>query len=154
MLADEVEDDVGAGSVSRITDGLHAAVDRRVERFIGAKPASEVEAFGARVEGDHAGTAQRLQDLHSEVAESANAKHDYRRPWLDPGQNLFDGVVGGDTRVGKRRQGSWIGPGRKLDDRADTRLEIFGIATIRRVETREERASGAVHVIADPTVAT
>src|SRR5437870_13435152 len=110
MLADEVEHDVGAGSVSRITDGLHAAVDRRVERFIGAEPACEVEAFGACVEGNHACTAQRLQDLHPEVAESSDAEHDNRRTWLDPGQNLLDGMVGGDTRVGKWRKRSRIGP--------------------------------------------
>src|SRR5438128_11383804 len=154
MLADKVEHDVGAVAISRLADGLNAPVDRGLERFIRAKSAGEAEALGACVEGDYAGTAQRLQDLHPEVAKSADAKHDNGRARLDFGEDLLDRVVGGDARVGERRQGSWIGPGRKLDDRADARLEKFGVAAVRRVKTRKERPAGPVHVIAGPTVAT
>ena len=104
MLADKVEHDVGAVAISRLADGLNAPVDRGLERFIRAKSAGEAEALGACVEGDYAGTAQRLQDLHPEVAKSADAKHDNGRARLDFGEDLLDRVVGGDARVGERRQ--------------------------------------------------
>src|SRR5439155_18038999 len=83
-----------------------------------------------------------------------DAEHDNRRTSLDPAQNLLDGGVGGDTRVGKWRKRSRIGPRREPDDRPHTRFEKFGVAAVRRVKTRKERPSGAVHVIAGPTVAT
>ena len=104
VLADEVEDDVGALSVGDLSHRVDATVQCRMERFVGTQPAGEVESLGACIEGDHAGAAQRLQDLDAEVAETAHAEHDGGGPGMDDRQKLFDGVIRGDAGVGERSQ--------------------------------------------------
>src|ERR1700756_248625 len=87
------------------------------------------------------------------MAQAADAEYHNRRAGLNLWQDLFDGVVGGDSRIGERGERSRVGAWRQFDDCAGTGPEILSVPTIGAIKAREEARARAVHVVASPAVA-
>src|SRR6266849_2387835 len=101
VLADEIEDDVGALSVGDLSHRVDAAVQCRMERLVRAQAAGEGESLRACVKGDYPRTAQRLQNLDAKVAETAHTEDDGGRAGVDDRQEFFHCVIGSDSGVGE-----------------------------------------------------
>jgi hypothetical protein len=75
----------------------------RCEDVIRAELSRPGELLVAHVEGDDTRRGYRAEDLHGEVAETADADDHGGRIGSQRGQGLLDGVVGRESRVGERR---------------------------------------------------
>src|SRR6266516_122995 len=145
LLGDEVEDDLGAGSVGEVPDrvDLAAVGDHGVLR---AQLLGQLQRVRVAVHDDDRGRGQRRQALDADVAEPARADQHARGARVEQRDGLPHGVVRGDPGVGERgdvlRLGLRVepdaGPGRGEQELGHP--AVAGQAG--------ERAGGAVHVLA------
>src|SRR4051812_9257282 len=146
LLADEVDDRLGAEAVGQLLDLLDVRGALDLDGVVGAELARELQRLLGRVDDDDLGRRVGLQALDADVAQAARADHDALRPGAEHRDRLLDGVDGGQPGVGERGDLGRLERRVELDDRARAGEQVLGEATV--AVDAGERAVLAVHVVA------
>src|SRR5918998_3773222 len=145
VLADEVDDGLGAVTVRELAHDVHVRpVD--LHGVVGAELAGQLQGGLGRVDDDDLGRRVRLQALDADVAETAGADHHDARAGAENRDRLLHGVDGGEPRVGEGGDVHGGQGGVELDDRARARRQEVGEAAV--AVDAGERAVRAMHVVA------
>src|SRR4051795_2972041 len=117
LLADEVDDRVGAHAVRELPDDVALrAVD--LDRVVGPGLAGELERLLGRVDDDDLGRRVGLQALDADVAQPAGADHHRLGARAQDRDRLLDRVDGGQPGVRQRGDVSGMQRRVELDHRA------------------------------------
>jgi hypothetical protein len=144
VLADEVDDRLGAASVGELAHDVDVRpVD--LHGVVGAELAGQREGGFGRVDDDDLGRRVRLQALDADVAEAACADHDDAGAGPEHGNRLLHRMDRGQPGVGERGDVRGMQRGIELDDRARVRQQEVGEAAV--AVDAGERAVLAVHVV-------
>src|SRR3954464_13729387 len=146
LLADEVDDRLGAEAVGQLLDLLDVRRALDLDRVVGAELAGELQRLLVRVDDDDLGRRVGLQALDADVAQAARADHDALRPGAEDGDRLLHGVDGGQPGVGERGDLGRLERRVELHDRARAGEQVLGEAAV--AVDAGERAVLAVHVVA------
>src|SRR3954463_16815912 len=146
LLADEVDDRLGAEAVGQLLDLLDVRGALDLDGVVGAELARELQRLLGRVDDDDLGRRVGLQALDADVAQAARADHDALRPGAEDGDRLLDGVDGGQPGVGERGDLGRLERRVELHDRARAGEQVLGEAAV--AVDAGERAVLAVHVVA------
>src|SRR3954466_989226 len=152
LLADEVDDRLGALAVGELLHLLDVRGALDLDRVVGAELARELEGLLVRVDDDDLGRRVGLQALDADVAQAARADHDALGAGAEDRNRLLHGVDRREAGVGERGDLGRLQRRVGLHDRARAREQVLGEAAV-RVDAGK-RAVLAVHVVAQPAGAT
>ena len=102
LAADDVEHDVGAEAAGQVHD-LRGSLLAGLDGVLRPRRRCELQRRRAGVDRDHRRRAQRSEQLHRHVAESAHPDDDHGRPRHHQVQRPLDRVVRRQAGVGERR---------------------------------------------------
>src|SRR3954447_6803381 len=146
LLADEVDDRLGAVAVGQLLDLLDVRRALDLDRVVGAELARELQRLLVRIDDDDLGRRVGLQALDADVAEAARADHDALRARAEDRDRLLDRVDHGQPRVRQRGDVGRVQRRVELHDRARAREQVLGEAAV--AVDPGERPVLAVHVVA------
>src|SRR6185437_16975783 len=92
LLADEVDDRLGALAVGQLLHGLDVRATLDLDGLVGAELAGELEGLLAGVDDDDLGRRVGLQALDADVAQAARADHDALAARAEDRDRLLDRV--------------------------------------------------------------
>src|SRR4051794_21168036 len=152
LLADEVDDRLGAVAVGELLHFLDVRGALDLDRVVGAELASELEGLLVRIDDDDLGRRVGLQALDADVAQAARADHDALGAGAEDRNRLLHGMDRREAGVGERGDLGRLQRRVELHDRARAREQVLGEAAV--PVDAGERAVLAMHVVAEPAGAT